>query len=176
MLRDLTYAGWTMPVRYSVTAAAAAVGLSKTTVLRAIHAGFISATKNEINEWQVDPAALAEFCRRYAPVAGHSEVTSSSRPNALLIDPHDLARPAEEIPSRGRHSEITQAGHSEVAGSSRPNALVIDPHDLDRRAEAIRSKARFSEITQAKRLSRLAMSDQKTQQAARADWWLGEST
>src|SRR6266550_1839685 len=120
-----------MPVCYTVAAAAAAVGLSKTTLLRAIHAGFIFATKNEINEWQVDPAELAEFCRRYAPVAGHSEVTSSSRPNALLIDPHDLARPAE----------------------------------------AIRSKARFSEITQAKRLSRLAMFDQKTQQAARADWW-----
>ena len=81
-----------MPECYSVAAAAAAVGLSKTTVLRAIHAGFISATTNEINEWQVDPAELAEFCRRYAPVAGHSEVTSSSRPNALLIDPHDPVR------------------------------------------------------------------------------------
>jgi hypothetical protein len=120
-----------MPVSYSVAAAAAAVGLSKTTVFRAIQAGFLSATKNEINEWQVDPAELAEFCRRYAPVTGHSDVIDSARPNALLIDPHDLAR----------------------------------------RAEAIRSKARFNEIIQAKRLSRLAMSDQKAQQAARSDWW-----
>jgi len=120
-----------MPVSYSVAAAAAAAGLSKTIVFRAIHAGFLSATKNKVNEWQVDPAELAEFCRRYAPVAGHSDVIDSARPNALLIDPYDLTR----------------------------------------RAEAIRSKARFNEIIQAKRLSRLAMSDQKAQQAARSDWW-----
>jgi excisionase family DNA binding protein len=85
-----------MPVRYSVTAAAAAVGLSKTTVLRAIHAGFISATKTEINEWQVDPAELAEFCRRYAPVAGHSEVTKLFKTECTVDRP---ARPCS--PSRG---------------------------------------------------------------------------
>jgi hypothetical protein len=160
-----------MPVSYSAAAAAAAVGLNKTIVFRAIHAGFLSATKNKLNEWQVDPAELDEFCRRYAPVAGHSDVIDSARPNALLIGPYDLARRAEAIRSKAQYNEVAQAGHSDVVGSAGPNAVLIDPHDLARRAEAIRSKGRFNEITQAKRLSGLARSDQKAQQDARADWW-----
>jgi hypothetical protein len=58
---------------YSVAAAAGITGLSKTTVLRAIQAGHISGTKNEINEWQVDPA---ELHRLYSP-----EVTRLAREN-----------------------------------------------------------------------------------------------
>ena len=75
---------------YSVAAAAAAAGLSKTTVLRAIQAGLISGTKNEINEWQVD---AAELQRLYVPVASHppcfqlrqGEVTAATG-NALPTD------------------------------------------------------------------------------------------
>jgi hypothetical protein len=43
---------------YSIAAAAAATGLSQTTLLRAIQAGHISSTRNGFNEWQVDPAEL----------------------------------------------------------------------------------------------------------------------
>ena len=110
---------------YSVAAAAAITGLSQTTVLRAIQAGHISGTKNEINEWQVDPA---EFHRLYS-----SEVTRLARENTLRADG-----------AAARHSG---------------------------RAEAICSKARLSDVAQAKRLSGLADSDQKMQQAARTRWW-----
>jgi hypothetical protein len=119
---------------YSIAAAAAAAGLSKTTVLRAIEAGSISGTKNEINEWQVDPTEL-----------------------------HHLA----EL----RRLDATVAGRSEVTGSARGNASPTDPRSVSGRAEAIRSGARLDDMAQAKRLSGLAISDQKAQQDARTRWW-----
>jgi hypothetical protein len=51
---------------YTLAAAAAATGLNKTTVLRAIKSGRISGTKTETGEWLVEPA---ELHRVYPPVA-----------------------------------------------------------------------------------------------------------
>ena len=53
----------TMP--YSIAGAAAAAGLNKTTVLRAIKAGKISGSKDEHGQWHVEPA---ELHRVYPPV------------------------------------------------------------------------------------------------------------
>jgi hypothetical protein len=53
----------TMP-NYTLSTAATACGLNKSTVLRAIKAGKISATRNEHGEWQIDPA---EMHRVYPP-------------------------------------------------------------------------------------------------------------
>jgi hypothetical protein len=75
---------------YSVAAAAAAVGLSKTAVLRAIQAGLITGTKNEINEWRVDPSELRrlpEMCRLFGAVAGGGEFTT-----AALAGPGEATR------------------------------------------------------------------------------------
>ena len=85
---------------YSVAAAAA---MSETTVLRAIQAGHISGTKNEINEWQVDPA---EFHRLYAP-----GVTRSLSGNAPPADgtPARRSGQAEAICSRARLNDMAQA-------------------------------------------------------------------
>ena len=118
---------------YSVAAAAAAVGLSKAAVLRAIQAGLISGSKNEINERRIDPAELhhlTELCRLY-----------------------------------GRVGEA-----SKRAGSASKNALLTEARAVDGRAEAIRSRG-WLDHTQIKRLSALAMSDQKAQEAARTHWW-----
>jgi hypothetical protein len=84
---------------YSVAAVAAATGLSKTAVLRAIQMGRISGTKNEINEWQVDPA---ELHRLYAP---------PSRAAARPPDPQRGAPPADPraIRSRDQFNEMAQA-------------------------------------------------------------------
>lgn len=51
---------------YNLGSAAAATGLNKSSVLRAIKAGRISATKSEVGEWQIQPA---ELHRVYPPVA-----------------------------------------------------------------------------------------------------------
>lgn len=50
----------------SLRAAGAAVGLNKTTILRAIQKGTISAKKNDHNEWVIEPA---ELFRVYRPIA-----------------------------------------------------------------------------------------------------------
>jgi hypothetical protein len=118
---------------YSVAAVAAAVGLSKAAVLRAIQAGLISGSKNEINEWRIDPAELhhlTELCRLY----GHAGEVSA------------------------------------LAGSASKNALLTEVRAVAGRAEAVRSRA-WLDHTQIKRLSALAMYDQKAQEAARTHWW-----
>ena len=61
MRRDAT--GWEMA--YNLTTAAAAAGINKTTVLRAIRGGRISAQRSETGEWHIEPA---EFHRVYAPL------------------------------------------------------------------------------------------------------------
>src|SRR5438105_15613921 len=56
----------THPMSYTLAAAAAACGLNKSTVLRAIKAGKISGTKDEHGEWHIE---AAELHRVYPPVA-----------------------------------------------------------------------------------------------------------
>jgi hypothetical protein len=51
---------------YTLGTAAQACGLNKSTVLRAIKAGKVSATRDEHGQWQIDPA---ELHRVYPPVA-----------------------------------------------------------------------------------------------------------
>jgi hypothetical protein len=54
----------------TLAAAAAACGVNKSTILRAINSGKVSAAKDEHGEWQVEPA---ELHRVYPPVAERSE-------------------------------------------------------------------------------------------------------
>jgi hypothetical protein len=51
---------------YTLASAATACGVNKSTILRAIKAGKVSATKDEHNEWHVEPA---ELHRVYPPAA-----------------------------------------------------------------------------------------------------------
>src|SRR3954454_7108256 len=64
---------------YSLATAAAACRINKSTVLRAIKAGKISATRNEHSEWQIDPA---ELHRGYPPasVVAAKEGRTEARP------------------------------------------------------------------------------------------------
>jgi hypothetical protein len=64
---------------YTLAAAAAATGLNKTTVLRAIKSGKISGTKNEVGEWQVEPA---ELHRVYPAIASPAERTDALQGDA----------------------------------------------------------------------------------------------
>jgi hypothetical protein len=42
-------------MRYNLAAAAAACGIKKSTILRAIKSGKVAATKDEHGEWQIEP-------------------------------------------------------------------------------------------------------------------------
>ncbi len=54
----------THPMTHSLATAAAACGLNKSTILRAIKSGKISATKDEHGQWQIQPI---ELHRTYPP-------------------------------------------------------------------------------------------------------------
>ena len=43
---------------YSLSQAAEAVGMNRSSILRAIKAGKISATRDEHDQWQIEPAAI----------------------------------------------------------------------------------------------------------------------
>jgi len=66
-------------MHHTLGTAAAATGLNKSTILRAIKAGKISAARNEHGEWQIDPA---ELHRVYPPVALTDAEQASEQPYA----------------------------------------------------------------------------------------------
>ena len=68
---------------YTLKQAATAVGRSKPTVLRAIQAGRISAVKDALGGWQIDPA---ELHRVYAPVTVRNGSDNGTRNAAQHTD------------------------------------------------------------------------------------------
>ena len=78
---------------YTLAAAAAACGVNKSTILRAIKSGKVSAAKDEHGEWHVEPA---ELHRVYPPVAEGSEASTDApqryaAPDAAAIQLAGLA-------------------------------------------------------------------------------------
>ena len=66
---------------YTLAAAAAATGLSKTTIFRAIKSGKISGSKDVNGQWQVEPA---ELHRVYPPFAEGAECTDAPQHDASV--------------------------------------------------------------------------------------------
>nr|CRY95454.1 hypothetical protein [uncultured prokaryote] len=64
-------------MHHSLATAATAVGRNKTTILRAIKNGTLSASKNELGQYQIDPA---ELHRVYAPVVAAQPEASADTP------------------------------------------------------------------------------------------------
>jgi hypothetical protein len=82
---------------YSLKQAADATGRTKPTLLRAIQTGKISAKKNEIGEWEIEPA---ELHRVYPPIA--QGVTLTGKPNVeeaveLLLFRQELTAKEEQL-------------------------------------------------------------------------------
>ncbi len=73
---------------HTLATAAKATGLNKSTVLRAIKAGKVSATKDEHGEWQIDPS---ELHRVYPPVADAPARNSAEQRSATLAAPDATA-------------------------------------------------------------------------------------
>ena len=66
---------------YTLAAAAAATGLSKTTIFRAIKSGKISGSKDVNGQWQVEPA---ELHRVYPPFAEGAVCTDALQHHASV--------------------------------------------------------------------------------------------
>jgi hypothetical protein len=76
---------------YSLAEAAAATGMNKTSILRAIKSGKISGTKDEHGQWLVEPA---ELHRVYAPVertdAGSAASSTAEEETPRYAAPEDV--------------------------------------------------------------------------------------
>jgi hypothetical protein len=66
---------------YTLGTAAKATGKAKSTILKAIRSGKISASKNESQEWSIDPS---ELHRVFPPVSENSEETEIRTPDNPL--------------------------------------------------------------------------------------------
>ena len=68
---------------HSLATAAAACGLNKSTILRAIKSGKISATKDEHGQWQIQPI---ELHRTYKPrTDAHTAECNGTHPDATAV-------------------------------------------------------------------------------------------
>ncbi len=66
---------------YTLAGAAAAVGLNKTTILRAIKSGKICAQMDEHEHWRIEPA---ELHRVYPPIASHADSNAAAQREAAF--------------------------------------------------------------------------------------------
>jgi hypothetical protein len=66
---------------YTLAAAAAAVGLNKTTILRAIKSGKVSARMDEHGHWLIEPA---ELHRVYPPAASRTDSNAAAQREAVF--------------------------------------------------------------------------------------------
>jgi hypothetical protein len=66
---------------YTLTSAATATGLNRTTILRVIKSGKISGAKDEHGEWHIE---ACELHRVYPPVA-RTEACSDATPQCALL-------------------------------------------------------------------------------------------
>ena len=68
---------------YSLQQAAAAAGVNKSTVLRALQTGKVSATRNEHGQWLIEPA---ELHRVYPPAAADNRKVKAAGDDAHQAD------------------------------------------------------------------------------------------
>ena len=85
-------------ISYTLAAAAAACGLNKSTVLRAIKAGKISGTKDEHGEWHIE---AAELHRVYPPVAA-AAAGNGALPRDAMPAASSAGRSSSSFPSASR--------------------------------------------------------------------------
>ena len=124
--------GVRMRMSYSLAAAAAATGLNKTTILRAIKEGKIAGTKDELGEWQVEPAALHLL---YPPVAERS-AGSEAVERYAVADVEALGAQIEALlrqAGRRLRQQVDAVHRDHDAGHDRAQAEQLAFADQDER-------------------------------------------
>lgn len=87
---------------YSLKQAAEAIGKSKPTVLRAIQTGKISAKKNDLGEWEIDPAELHRVYLRIEALherssPGKGTLTTTKSLDEIRFLQQEVARRDEQL-------------------------------------------------------------------------------
>ena len=141
----------------SLKEAAEAVGLGKPAVLKAIQKGRISAKKNELGEWEIDPA---ELHRVYKPVSRETLPKKPSERQELDTTPQETV-----LLQRDLH-HATEKIAALQADLERERTTATDTiDDLRRRLDAEGEERRR---TQAQLTALLTDQRERTQQAASA--------
>src|SRR4051794_7020939 len=124
---------------YSLKQAGEATGRTKPTILRAIQTGKISAKKNEMGEWEVEPS---ELYRVYPPVA--EGVTRTDTPDAeattaLLLLRQEFAAQAERLTALKEERERERRQLTERITELRDQLARSDeePREKDRQLTAL---------------------------------------
>lgn len=131
---------------HTLGTAAKATGLSRTAILRAIKSSKISAQKNDLGEWDIDPA---ELHRVYPPVAEKTVAVNSNFKN------DDLALKNREMQARLEAAEQRIRDKDDVIDDLRRrlDQSEQERRDKDRQLTALltdqRAQAMASETAQA---------------------------
>ena len=109
---------------YSLKQAAAATGKTKTTILRAIQTAKLSATKDAMGAWQVDPA---ELHRVYPPIeeaaAGQTQRNASELYERLLTEKdQQIASLTEQLKAADEERRTTLRQLTALLTDQRPKA------------------------------------------------------
>ncbi len=106
---------------YTLGTAAKSVGRNKSTILRAIKNGVISATKGPQGDYQIDPA---ELHRIYPPVASGGKAqpdTHTDAPHEGTLDATPLLSENRELRAKLEAAEERLKDRAEVIGGVSPN-------------------------------------------------------
>jgi hypothetical protein len=117
---------------YSLAAAAAVTGLNKTTILRAIKEGKIAGARDELGEWQVEPAALHLL---YPPIAERS-ADSEAAQRYEVADVEALGAQIEALlrqAGRRLRQQVDAVHRDHDAGHDRAQAEQLAFADQDER-------------------------------------------
>lgn len=110
---------------YTLKTAAEATGKSKSAILRAIQKGRISATRNDVGEWQIDPAEL----HRVYPTL----VRTDARITATQRHAPESATGITEIDLLRKELELTRAQLEREREFNRELSRRLDAESEERR-------------------------------------------
>ena len=107
---------------YSVTSAAAAAGINKTTLLRAIKAGRISAQRDETGSWQIDAAELHRVFPLPTVATDHSAAAERDAiTNALVSELCEII-----VNLRAAATDYAAAAEREAKTDALLRATIVD--------------------------------------------------
>jgi hypothetical protein len=123
---------------YTLAAASKAVGMNKTSVLRAIKAGKISGTRDENGQWHIEPA---ELHRVYPPVAERTEGNDAAQrytasDAAALAEMRQRARQADErlVELKAMLADMTAQRDAWQRQAESSQRQVTDQRERERRS------------------------------------------
>ena len=135
---------------YTLGQAAKAVGMSKTSILRSIKAGRISAGRDELGQWAIEPC---ELHRVYPP----------------LIEDNDTGNGTGERGATGGNKALVEANGRASLLEQRISDLRTILHDMRGQRDDFREQ-RDAWQRQAE-ASQWALTDQREKDATAQSWW-----